>query len=351
MKVAFHTNQMCLRGTEIAIFDYAKYNEELLNNESIIFCNSNNELVEDVVKKFKSKFECYFYKNFTELEDICEKNNIEHTYFIKSGFRDGLNLKNSRNLIHAVFPTDWREFHGDRLAFVSKWLSEEHSNSKIPFVPHMIDLQPHHKNRRIELGIKSSDLVIGCYGGQDSFNLKFVHEEIVKSLSLRQDLYFIFMNIAKFANHERLIFLPGDANLDNKVAFINTCDAMIHARGIGESFGLACGEFSIMNKPVITYSKSPQRSHLDILGSKAITYDGRKDLLNIFLNIDKKYIQSRDWDAYSKEFNPDSIMKLFQSVFLSEEKQDISLNLIDRAAIQAYRFQRKIRNLSKKLYL
>jgi hypothetical protein len=351
MKVAFHTNQMCLRGTEIAIYDYAKYNEELLNNESIIFCNSNNELVEGVVRKFESKFKCHFYSNFTELEAICEKENIEHTYFIKSGFRDGLSLKNSRNLIHAVFPTDWREFHGDRLAFVSKWLSKEHAHSKIPYVPHMIDLKPHHKDRRDELGIKSNHLVIGCYGGQDSFNLKFVHEEILKALSLRQDLVFVFMNIAKFANHERLLFLPGDANLDNKIAFINTCDAMIHARGIGESFGLACGEFSIMNKPVITYSKSPQRSHLEILGSKALTYDGRKDLLNIFLNLDKKYIQSRDWDAYSQEFNPGSIMKLFQSVFLSEEKQDLSLNLIDKAAIQAYRFQRKIRNLSKKLYL
>ena len=54
MKVAFHTNQMCLRGTEIAIYDYAKYNRELLNNESIIFCNANNELVDSVVEKFKS---------------------------------------------------------------------------------------------------------------------------------------------------------------------------------------------------------------------------------------------------------------------------------------------------------
>jgi hypothetical protein len=53
------------------------------------------------------------------------------------------------------------------------------------------------------------------------------------------------MNIDSFATHERLIFLPGSADLDYKVQFINTCDGMIHARGIGESFGLAYGEFSI----------------------------------------------------------------------------------------------------------
>ena len=57
MKVAFHTNQMCLRGTEIAIYDYAKYNREFLNNESIIFCNANNELVDTVVEKIKENNE------------------------------------------------------------------------------------------------------------------------------------------------------------------------------------------------------------------------------------------------------------------------------------------------------
>jgi hypothetical protein len=41
---------------------------------------------------------------------------------------------------------------------------------------------------------------------------------------------------------------------------------MIHGRGIGESFGLACGEFLIHNKPVITYALSPQRNHIDVLG-------------------------------------------------------------------------------------
>ena len=83
-----------------------------------------------------------FFTPSKELEDICLKENIEHTYFIKSGFRDGLQLSNSKNLIHAVFPTNWQEFHGDKLAFVSEWLSKEHGNFKIPFVPHMIDLKP-----------------------------------------------------------------------------------------------------------------------------------------------------------------------------------------------------------------
>jgi uridine kinase/ribulose-5-phosphate 4-epimerase/fuculose-1-phosphate aldolase len=36
---------------------------------------------------------------------------------------------------------------------------------------------------------------------------------------------------------------------------------MLHARKVGESFGLAPAEFSIRNKPVITYANSIERSH------------------------------------------------------------------------------------------
>ena len=33
-----------------------------------------------------------------------------------------------------------------------------------------------------------------------------------------------------------------------KKKFINTCDAMIYGRSLGESFGLSCGEFAIQIK-------------------------------------------------------------------------------------------------------
>ena len=29
-KIAFHTNQLGIRGTEVAVYQYAKYNEEIL---------------------------------------------------------------------------------------------------------------------------------------------------------------------------------------------------------------------------------------------------------------------------------------------------------------------------------
>ena len=40
-KIAFHTNQLSIRGTEVALYQYAKYNEEILDQiHSISFTDS-----------------------------------------------------------------------------------------------------------------------------------------------------------------------------------------------------------------------------------------------------------------------------------------------------------------------
>jgi len=192
---------------------------------------------------------------------------------------------------------------------------------------------------------------LAWYGGSDSFNLDFVKEAVLVAVQRRTDLYFLFMNMDRFVQHERLLFLPGNADLDYKVKFINTCDGMLHARGIGESFGLACGEFSIKGKPVITYALSPQRSHIEILGDKAILYKSKKDLTEIFQNFDRKTQHQKNWDAYSKNFSAKVIMRQFNDVFIQGKNlSEIEISPVDRAVIQKYRFKRKLRNLQKKLY-
>jgi hypothetical protein len=160
------------------------------------------------------------------------------------------------------------------------------------------------------------------------------------------------MNITPFAKHERLLFLPGNSDLAFKVKFINTCDGMIHARGIGESFGLSCGEFSIKGKPIITYALSPQRSHIEILGNKAILYKNKRDLDRIFFDFDQGMQHQQNWDAYSAHFSPAPIMQQFKAVFIDgDDLGTVKLGPQDHLAIQGYRLQRKLRHLSRKLYL
>ena len=352
MKIGFHTNGLSLRGTEIALYDYALQNQRILGNESVVFYRKNNLANPSVLEKFSKHFQLCPYEGQRELNQLIEQEKIDLTYFIKSGERDDAFCESSPTLIHAVFPTKPEEFHGDKYAFVSEWLSKEYSNQKIPFVPHMIELPHHEGNLRAELNIPESATVLGWYGGSDSFNLDFVKQEVLTALDKRTDLYFLFMNMDPFAQHERLRFLAGNSDLIYKVKFINTCDGMLHARGIGESFGLACGEFSIKGKPVITYALSPQRSHIEILGDKAILYKGKKDLAEIFQNFNRQIQHQKNWNAYSKNFSPDVVMKKFNEVFIQGKNlAEIAITPIDRAIIQKYRFERKLRNLQKKIYL
>ena len=182
--------------------------------------------------------------------------------------------------------------------------------------------------------------------------LNFVKKVIAQLVVKNPQIYFLFMNIDRFIDHPQVIFLPGNSDSVFKSSFINTCDAMIHARGIGESFGLACGEFSIKGKPVITYALSPQRSHIEILGDKAILYKGKKDLADIFQNFNRQVQHEKNWDAYSKNFSAKVIMKQFDDVFIQGKNlSEIEISPIDRMVIQKYRFERKLRNLQKKLYL
>jgi len=352
MKIGFHTNGLSLRGTEIALYDYALQNQRLLGNESLVFYRKNNPVNPSVLEKFSKHFQLCPYEGQRELNQFIEQEKIDLTYFIKSGERDDAICESSPALIHAVFPTKPEEFHGDKYAFVSEWLSKEYSNQKIPFVPHMIELPHQEGNLRTELNIPESATVLGWYGGSDSFNLDFVKQEVLTALDKRTDLYFLFMNMEPFAQHERLRFLAGNSDLIYKVKFINTCDGMLHARGIGESFGLACGEFSIKGKPVITYALSPQRSHIEILGDKAILYKGKKDLAEIFQNFNRQIQHQKNWDAYSKNFSPEVVMRKFHEVFIEGKNlAEIAITPIDRAIIQKYRFERKLRNLQKKIYL
>ena len=74
MNIGFYSNQLSFRGTEVAMFDYAYYNETLLKNKSFIFYeknNLNNDI--DVIKKFNNFLLLYLLIIFTILMNICKK--------------------------------------------------------------------------------------------------------------------------------------------------------------------------------------------------------------------------------------------------------------------------------------
>jgi hypothetical protein len=316
MKIAFHDNSLCLRGTTVAIYDWAYWTRHYLNVDPIIMFNLNESANDSgVIKKFEKEFPVFGYSNVSEIDLILRKNNCDAFLMEKGGSPDGVISSVSKNLVNAIsgwWKPDW--IHGDVYAMGSKWLSKI-TDYKIPYVPYIVHLPDNHDDMRDELGIPKDALVFGRNGGWDTFDLQFVKQSIVETLEKRNDIWFVFQYTEPFYEHERIIYLDPTADLNEKVRFINTSDVMLHARNIGESFGLSCAEFSIRNKPVVTYYNSLERNHIDILGEKGIFYENKEDVDHILLNLDRNEINQLEWNCY-QDYSPEKVVQKFKEVYL-----------------------------------
>jgi hypothetical protein len=315
MKIAFHSNQLSLRGTEVALYDYAHYNEHLLGNSSIIVtprqAYGHNELS---ARKFAARFPVIGYEGLEELEQILASHNVDALYCIKSGQNDGIVSSRRKTLVHSVF--GYCEPHGDVYAYVSDWLSRYASGGTYPAVPHIVSPLPILGNLRSELGIPNDAIVFGRHGGSDSFDIPFAQIVVQELARQCENLFFLFLGTDQFcAPHPRIIHLPATADLNAKSKFINSCDAMLHARTSGETFGLAIAEFSTLNKPVLTYSESNERAHIDILGERALYYKDPGTLTHQLLSFRPQ--PTRNWRVYAEAFTPELVMKRFKEVFLT----------------------------------
>lgn len=311
MKIALHDNSISVRGTTVAIYDYAYYLKYLYNIECIILYDKKypqNDI--NVFNKFSKEFKIYGYSNSSEIDKILIDEKCDFFFMIKGGRYDGIISNVCKNLVMAVSSNISKsDKHGDKYFVCSPFLSKVVG---IDFVPHMINLPEVEGNLRNELNIPKDAIVFGRNGGYETFDLPFVKDVIRNILNIRSDYYFLFQNTERFINHPRVLFLEPTPDMNFKVKFINTCDAHLHAREIGESFGLTCGEFSIKNKPVITWNGSIERNHIDILGEKALLYNKYEDLMNLLLTFDKN--KFNDWNCY-RDYLPEPVMDKFKKLY------------------------------------
>jgi hypothetical protein len=118
-----------------------------------------------------------------------------------------------------------------------------------------------------------------------------------------------------FFIHKNIFYLNGTSDMNIKKKFINTSDALLHAREGGETFGLSCGEFAIELKPVITWNGSKERNHINVLGEKAILYNNITDLFNIIMNFNKTKYDMTNNGFFN--YLPERVMNIFKCVFLT----------------------------------
>jgi hypothetical protein len=321
MKIAFFDNSLCERGTSLQLYYYAHFNKTILNNESIIIYNSTRtDNDEEVIQRFKNEFDVFSVNNFNLVDYILLKTKCDILYIIKAGQNEGQISKKVKTVVHCVF--DCNHPHGNVYAGVSQFIKGY--KKSIPVVPHIIYLPDHNKNMREELNIPDDATVYGRHGGYDAFNILYVRDIVYKVAKENKDIYFLFLNTEKFCEDlPNIIHLKKIIDLEKKVEFINTCDAMLWARMDGESFGISIGEFSIKNKPIIAtpnFKLNPKvdTAHIHFLKEKGIWYNEQNlyEILTTFITKEnRKQIESRDWNAF-KDYNPENVMKIFKNVFI-----------------------------------
>ena len=84
MRIAFHNLNLTYRGTTTAIRDYARYNQNILGNESVIIYNQNHMMYDDedrnkpqIIDDLKRDIELITYDSFEDdVNRICEENSF-----------------------------------------------------------------------------------------------------------------------------------------------------------------------------------------------------------------------------------------------------------------------------------
>ena len=317
-KVAFWLNDLGERGTAVAVYDYAFFNQKMFHNQSYVLYEKNNPFnMPQVIEKFKEQFIVQDFNNFSEVDAYLKHHDITTLYVIKSGADDKKVSKFAKTFVHCVF--DCSQPHGDIYAAISDSVVGWESN--IPILPHMIHLPDHSEDMRTKLSIPKDATVFGRYGGKQQFNISGIHTILFQVAYNNPNLYFIFANTEPFCPPLRnIIHLNAITDLYEKRKFINTCDAMLWARSDGETFGLSIGEFSSCNKPIIAYKHENISSdfHIKTLKNNAFWFKTADEFMKILTSFNRESVQQKYWNMYT-DYTPEKVMAIFRRLVLEED--------------------------------
>jgi hypothetical protein len=310
LNVLFHAFNLGHRGGTNSLRDYAIYNETILGNRStILYHTEGHQRSEpDVIESLSKRFELIPVSTNREVDALVKPFDV--VYSQRSGYDEEPSIRSAPFLLHGVFCNYTDQC--TRFAYISKYLSER-MRPEVPYIPYMIDLPQPNDNLRKELNISEDQFVFGRMGGWLEFDIPFVKQTIQKILSHRSDIVFVFVNTQPFIEHKNVFYLPPSFDQQFKSNFINTCDAMIHAREMGETFGLAMMEFLYFNKPVLAWESGNDLNHVDVLKPFNLLYNSDNIEQKIYDLVDKK---SYDFSSVVAEYTPANVMKKFNGVFL-----------------------------------
>lgn len=342
MKLVLHDNVLTERGVTRAVADYARH---LRSHYGIQVWIAYNKMLEhkanpSVVQSLAREFDLLPYRDRDDLESIVSTGvKADRFYAMKSGARDGVYVRSVPNAIHAVFQE--YEPHGDSYAYISSWLARAmrwNVKQRLRFevlhrrnivdsipanarsfshVPYIVDIPPPQSDYRKRLRIPDSAFVIGSLSAADQFDLAFVRDWLVAYIQRNPDAYFIGPNLLPFADHPRMLFPSTITDAQEKSDYLGSLDIFLHARSMGETFGLAICEALASGVPAISYRGGRDRNHIDLLRNSGWLYSSPAQLDHCVDQVRKSN------DSFSDKarqivapFAPEAVISTFRDTFL-----------------------------------
>lgn len=194
--IVFFLNQICGRGTTDIVYNLAKYNQILLNNNSKILTLKNPKYKHNqfVIDKIKNEIEIIEIDDYSQLDNF--KKNVDVFYGCKFGNKDEMIMHDVKNIVHAIFPAF--EPHGDEYLLLCKHYASKLNWQK--YLEPIIDQKTlfHDENWRKKYNINNEDIIFGRSGGYDSFDIPFVKDLIKEIVNNNENIKFWFTNTEPF---------------------------------------------------------------------------------------------------------------------------------------------------------
>lgn len=336
MRVAFVTNQLGLRGTEVALAAYADGARERWGWQVFFVVRhargrpTTADCTPASVAHYESKFDVV-YSGCDAATDAWLEAHVDVAVVEMYGTPLCWLPTRVPSIAHCVF------LACHHLACtVHTAISETVANGApgVHVLPYIVDVPlPDLRlgDLRASLGIAPDAVVFGRHGGFDTFDIPWV-QDVVAEFAVA-GVVFLFMNTRRFCSSPHVVHMDASSCPAHKARFVATCDAMLHARHIGETFGLAVAEFAVQRKPVITHAVARDTEHLRLLGGEALTYrdaHGLRRTLEHFVEARTAAAAAgRTWPGAGRtgydDYQPDAVMPRFKTL-VNMALHDVALN-------------------------
>lgn len=316
MRIGFYTGQLGLRGTDQFCWNLAHYSEQLLGHRSFILTperpGNGRDVTPESAARFRERFHVELVGTGAPLDAAADRLSLDAVYIAKWGRNDGITTARVPCIVHAIFAC--REPHGDLYLAISDHMARQ-APVPPPVLPFIVALPAPTGRLRPALGIPPGAFVFARHGGWQQFDVPFVQQAVREVAAALPAVWFLFMHTAPFMPEAANVrFLPGSSDPQARADFVGAADAMVHGRSDGETFGLACAEFSLMNKPVVTTPLGDQ-AHVDILGPGCLVGRDAAQVAALMRRLVAAgpALAAGSWDAYAR-FTPGAVCSVFQGL-------------------------------------